>query len=339
MPERKQILVTDDDPAVRESFLMMLKGSYEVYTADCGKKCLEAIRQNRPDLVILDVNMPDLTGIEVFKEILKIDNTLPVIVITGVGTHKIAIDALKLGAVDFLAKPVNVQYIKTAIANIFTLRDKGIKALPTTEDLINKDYLPILKTLNRIIEAKDPFTREHSKRVSEYSVRIAHELGLSEDEQEIMEQTAFLHDIGKVGVAEAVLNKRDKLSPQEWTEVQKHALIGAEILEPLKLLHIEQSMIRHHHERYDGKGYPDHLKGEDIPLYARILSVADAYDSMVYGRSYRYAYTPIESLTELERCSGSQFDPKIVKALARILRKDKSLLKKGGKRNVSSEKS
>ncbi len=337
MEVKGQILVTDDDSGVCESFRMMLKGSYDVSVAGCGKECLTAIKQKRPDLVILDVRLPDMNGLDVFKEIIKIDETIPVIVITGVGTHKIALEALKLGAVDFIAKPVNFHYIKTAITNIFTVKDKGGKGLPSTEDLIAKDYLPILKMLNRIIEAKDPSTREHSKRVGKYAVKIAQELGLSEDEQEIMGQTAFLHDIGKIGVAEAILNKQEKLSPQEWVEVQRHALIGAEILEPLKLLHIEQSMIRHHHERYDGKGYPDHLKGEDIPLYARMLAVADAYDSMVHGRKYRYAYSPIEALTELERCSGSQFDPKIVKALARTLRKDKDLIKKGGKSNVQAK--
>ncbi|GAG05818.1 unnamed protein product, partial [marine sediment metagenome] len=168
-------------------------------------------------------------------------------------------------------------------------------------------------------------------KVSEHALKLAQELGLSKDEQEVMRETALLHDIGKVGIAEVILNKPDRLNPQEWAEVKRHSQIGEEFLQPLKVLHIEQSMIRHHHERYDGKGYPDHLKGEDIPLYARILAVADAYEAMTSERPYRRAFSPIEALTELERCSGTQFDPKIVEAFVTILKKDKGFLRKGGK--------
>lgn len=328
MEGKKQILVTDDESGVRESFRMVFKDSYEVLTADCGRECLRMAEQSRPELVILDVRLPDMNGLDVFKELRKIDAALPVIVITGIGTHQTAIDALKLGALDFLAKPIDFHNLRTAVDNVLSAQDKGVKGLPSIEDIITKNYLSTLKVLNKILEARDPYTREHSRRVSEYSVIIAKNLALSEDEQEVMRQTALLHDIGKIGIAEAILNKQDKLTPEEWIEIQKHTLIGAAILEPLKVLHIEQSMIRHHHERYDGKGYPDHLKGEEIPLYARILAVADAYDSMVNGRTYRCAFSPIESIAELERCNGTQFDPEIVKVFVKALSSDERFLRK-----------
>ena len=331
MERKKQILVTDDEQGVRDSFHIALKDSYEILTAGCARECLRVLRQSSPELVVLDVHLPDMDGIELLKEIKQENASLPVIVITGVGTHKTAIEALKLGADDFLAKPLNFYYVRTTIANSLLNKDGKRKSVPSTGDIITKNYLSSLRMLNKILEAKDPYTREHSKTVSEYALKIAQELGLSDDEQEVMRETALLHDIGKVGIAEAILNKPGKLNPQEWAEIKRHAQIGDEFLEPLKVLHIEQSMVRHHHERYDGKGYPDHLKGEQIPLYARILALADAYEAMTSERPYRRALNPIEALSELERCSGTQFDPKIVAAFVRILKKDKTFLRKGGK--------
>ncbi len=328
MGNKKKILVTDDEIGVRESFRMVLKDTYDVLTADSGKECLRIVKHNRPHLVILDVCLPDMNGMKVVKEIRQDNVSLPVIVITGVGTHKTAIEALKLGAADFIAKPLNFYYVRKAIANVFSEKNKTLKDLPSAEDIITKDYLSSLKMLNKILEVKDPYTRKHSKKVSEYAVKIAQELGLSLDEQEVMRETALLHDIGKVGVAESILNKADKLNPQEWSEIKRHAQIGEQFLEPLKILHIEQSMVRHHHEHYDGNGYPDHLQGKQIPLYARILAVADAYEAMISERPYRHALNSIEALTELERCSGGQFDPKIVKAFVRVLKKRISQTKK-----------
>jgi len=329
--EKRQILVTDDEQGVRDSFQMALKDSYSVLTADCARDCLEMVKSSPPELVVLDVRLPDMDGLDVLKEIRQINGSLPVIVITGAGTHKTAIKALKLGAVDFIAKPLNFYYVRAAIEHGLAHKVIGPEDLPSIEDVLTKNYLSTLKTLNKILEAKDPCTREHSKRVSGYAVIMAQELELSPDQQEVMRETALLHDIGKVGIAEVILNKPARLNAQEWAEIKRHSQIGEEFLEPLKMLHIEQSMIRHHHERYDGRGYPDHLRGEDIPLYARILAVADAYEAMTSERSYRRAFTPIEALTELERCSGSQFDPKIVQTFVKIFKKDKAFLKRGGK--------
>ncbi len=335
MNEKKQILVTDDEPGVRDSFRIALKDTYEVLTADCGRECLKMIRQVHPQLVFLDVRLPDMDGIEVLKEIKRENASLPVIVITGVGTHKTAIEALKSGADDFIAKPLNFYYVRTTIANSLSRKDKGPRGLPSTEDVITKNYLSSLRMLNKVLETRDPYTREHSKRVGECALKIAQELGLSLDEQEVMRETALLHDIGKIGISEVILNKPARLNAQEWAEIKRHSQIGEGFLEPLKVLHIEQSMVRHHHERYDGKGYPDHLKAEEIPLYARILAVADAYEAMTSERPYRRALSPIEALTELERCSGTQFDPKIVAAFVKLFKKDKNLLKKGGMQNVT----
>ena len=256
MEERKQILVTDDEAGVRDSFRMVLKDSYHILTTDSAKECLRIVKQSPPQLVILDVCLPDMDGIEVLKEIKRENASLPVIVITGVGTHKTAIEALRSGADDFIAKPLNFYYVRATIAKSLSHKGKKVKDLFSTEDAITRAYLSSLKMLNKILEARDPYTREHSKNVSEYAVKIAQELGLSGDEQEVMRQTALLHDIGKIGISEAILKKPERLNPQEWAEIKRHIQIGEEFLEPLKVLHIEQSMVRHHHEHYDGKGLP-----------------------------------------------------------------------------------
>jgi putative two-component system response regulator len=333
MDKKKRILVADDELGVIESFRIMFKDSYEILTANTGQECLNIVKQDNLQLLILDVGLPDMDGMDVFKSIRENNIYLPIIVITGVGTHKTAIEALKLGAVDFVAKPINFYYVRNTIENVFLTNHMEKPSLPTAGDVIAKSYISTLKTLNKILEARDQYTRIHSQRVSEYALKIAQELGFSPDEQEVMYQTALLHDIGKVGVAEMILNKPDKLNAQEWSEIKKHAQIGEEFLAPLQALHIEQSMIRHHHERYDGKGYPDHLKGEDIPLYARVLAVADAYEAMTSQRPYRKPISQGEAIAELKRCSGTQFDPEIVKAFVRTLEKENDLEKNLGENN------
>ena len=321
--KQAQILVADDESMVSESFRIALKDNYNVLMASSGKECLEIVKQAPPNLLILDIRLPDMDGIEVLEEIRKFNPSLPVIVITGVGTHQTAIEALKLGADDFIAKPLNFFYLRSVIANSLSPNNKRKKQLPTAEDVIIKNYLSSLKMLNRILEARDPFTKKHSQRVSAYSVVIARELGLSLEQQEVIRKTALLHDIGKIGISEAILQKPSQLTAEEWIEVQRHAQIGEGFLEPLNVLHIEQTMVRHHHERYDGSGYPDGLKGEGIPLYARILTVADTYEAMTSSRPYRKTVSSSEAVAELERCSGTQFDPKIVQAFKRALNKGK----------------
>ena len=334
MRKKKQILIADGEPAVRESFCIVLKDSYEVLTADCGKKCLKIVSEERPALVILDGSLPDMDGLEVLREVKRAYASLPVIMITAAGTHRTAIEALKLGVDDFIAKPLNFYYMRSTIARSLSRRDRNKTAggLPSNEDIITKNYISTLKMLNKILEARDSYTREHSKDVSKYAVKLAKELGLSADEQEVIKQSALLHDIGKVAITEVILNKPNRLNTQEWTEIKRHAQIGEQFLEPLQVLHIEQSTVRHHHERYDGKGYPDHLKGEEIPLYARILSIADAYAAMTAERAYRSALSSVEALTELEKCRGTQFDPKLVAVFVRMFKKDKSLLRKEDKK-------
>lgn len=322
MSLKTNILVVDDELGVRESLRMVLKDDYNVLTAANGQECLEMIKERNASLVILDVRMPDIDGIEVLKQIKDRCPQLPVIVLTGVGTHRIAAEAIKLGAVDLIVKPVNVAYVKQAIENALTGGDKKISAgnlISSTEETLKNDHLDTLKALSKVIESRDPYTKRHSEHVAKYAVEIAKELGLSTEEIEIIEQTALLHDIGKIAIKDSILHKPDKLNSEEWEAVKKHPLIGEELIQPFKLSHIEQTIIRHHHERFDGTGYPDRLKGEEIPIYARIIAVADSFEATVFNRPYRSKLSLQEAKKELERCKGTQFDPKVVEAFLRAL--------------------
>jgi response regulator RpfG family c-di-GMP phosphodiesterase len=322
MSLQANILVVDDELGVRESLRMVLKDNYNVLTAANGQEGLEMIKEGKPSLVILDVKMPDIDGMEVLKQIKDTCPQLPVIVLTGAGTHRIAAEALKLGAADFIVKPINAGSVKQTIENILTSGDKKMfegNPFPSTEKALKNAYLDTLRALSKVIESRDLYTKRHSELVAKYAVEIANELGLSTEEIEVMEQTALLHDIGKIGIKDTILNKPGKLNAEEWEEVKKHPLIGEELIRPFKLLHIEQTMIRHHHERFDGAGYPDKLKGEEIPIYARILAVADSFEAMVSDRPYRSKLSLEEAKKELERCKGTQFDPKVVEAFLRVL--------------------
>jgi len=322
MSLQTNILVVDDELGVRESLRMVLKDNYNVLTAANGQEGLEMIKEGKPSLVILDVKMPDIDGMEVLKQIKDTCPQLPVIVLTGAGTHRIAAEALKLGAADFIVKPINAGSVKQTIENILTSGDKKMfegNPFPSTEKALKNAYLDTLRALSKVIESRDLYTKRHSELVAKYAVEIANELGLSTEEIEVMEQTALLHDIGKIGIKDTILNKPGKLNAEEWEEVKKHPLIGEELIRPFKLLHIEQTMIRHHHERFDGAGYPDKLKGEEIPIYARILAVADSFEAMVSDRPYRSKLSLEEAKKELERCKGTQFDPKVVEAFLRVL--------------------
>jgi HD-GYP domain-containing protein (c-di-GMP phosphodiesterase class II) len=185
---------------------------------------------------------------------------------------------------------------------------------------IQDSYFEIVKALAQAIEAKDPYTHGHSERVMEYAVQIAQKLGLPEEEIKSLRYAAILHDIGKIGVRGIILNNPDGLTDQEYNEVKKHPLIGENIIQPIELLQPIRPLIRHHHEWYNGKGYPDGLSKEDIPLSARILAVADTYDAMKFDRPYRKALTEEVIIQELKQGSGTQYDPKLVEVFLEILK-------------------
>ena len=324
-----KILVVDDEEGSRESFRMILKEYHDIFTAKDGPEGLDLLRREKPQLVILDVKLPGMDGIDLLQKIKEIDAALPVIVVSGLGTHKTVIDALKMGATDYLAKPIDVVQVRTIVRRALFQAEKEAclerrpttNAIPSVEQVLESTYLNTIKTLCKILVKKDPYTRAHSQEVTHFALMIGKELGFSEEEQQVIEQAALLHDIGKVGVPDNILRKPGPLTEAEWDVMRQHPEIGKELLEHIQVLHLEQGIIRHHHERWDGKGYPDGLKGKEIPLYARVLGVADAFHAMISDRPYRKALPFATAVEELRQNSGTQFDPEIVQAFLRALEK------------------
>lgn len=313
MEQRNKILIVDDNVELVKlmEFNLSLLG-FHVLSAFDGEEALKKIDEAKPDLILLDITMPKMDGYEVCRRIKENKETrlIPVVLITALGKKEEKIKGLEAGANDFLTKPVDESEL---IARINAL----IKLKTITEELESVEN--ILFTLVNVIDAKDSYTRGHSERVTRLAVLLAERLGLSKEQINTLEKAAQLHDIGKIGIPEAVLNKPGALTNEEFEEVKTHSPLGEKICSPLKTLQPLLDIIRHHHERYDGKGYPDGLKGEEISIEARIIAVVDSYDAMASDRPYRERLSKEAIINNIKKGSGSQWDKNVAEAFLRIL--------------------
>jgi putative two-component system response regulator len=280
---RATILVADDSASNRELlFEILTHQGYQVVLAGDGRQALQAIRDQQIDLALLDVVMPIKTGFEVCFSVKSQPETrlIPVILVTGLTSVNERIEGIKCGADDFLSKPVNKEELLARVRSLLRIKEY-------TDELENAEA--VLFSLALSIEAKDPYTKGHCDRLSEFSVALARRLGLPQDQCVALRRAGVVHDIGKIGVAEQILVKKGPLTPEEWEVMKQHPVIGERICAPLKSFRLVFPIIRHHHEKLDGSGYPDGLKGEEIPLTARILQITDVYDALVTARPYRGA--------------------------------------------------
>lgn len=305
MPESPQtILVVDDDEGNLELLERLLsRAGYRVVRARDGLEALEQIERQPPDLVILDIMMPRMDGYGVLRHLKSHPEYryIPVLMFTAHADEKVR--ALETGADDFLSKPVDTYELQARVRA--HLRMKGfVDQLERAER--------VLFTLARIVEVRDQHTEEHTDRVARGALAIAREMGLPQELREDLEKGARLHDIGKVGIPDRILLKAGPLTEEEFEIMKRHTIIGYEICRGMRSLGEGLLVIRHHHERWDGKGYPDGLKGEEIPLLARIVAVADAFDAMTSDRPYRKAMPRRDALSILIYGSGKQWDPQIV---------------------------
>ena len=341
------VLIVDDEIGPRESLRMILKPNYNIYTADNGHKALEMIQQIKMDVVTLDLKMPEISGIDTLKEIRQVDPEVMVIVISGFGTLKTAIEAIRYGVFDYIPKPFNVPEIIAIIGKSVQRKKLNAKIRevisrvsdhPLFDDMVtengfcmpkemngdfhsrwhrseiseNGNCLEFARVLAYTLEENDPYTSGHSARVCYYSDLIAKRLCLSAKEQVEVQIASYLHDIGKMGISNRFINKKGTLTPADWAIMKQHTKKSIELLVPLSLSSNILSYILHHHERFDGTGYPDGLARDQIPLGARIIAISDAYDSMTSNRPYRQPLSNGEAKQELLKCAGSQFDPKLV---------------------------
>lgn len=323
----EHILVVDDEAGIRESFRMMLGDEYNISTAAGGSECLELLERGKTfSLVILDLRMPKLDGMEVLRRIKKINPGLPVIILTAVGTHQTVVDALKLGAADFIAKPADIYRVKEVVKKTL-LQTKtqsggfgGGREAISADELLKESFSEAINVLTEIIEIKSPRLAAHSRWTAKYAVAIAERLGFTREQIEIIRQTSMLHDIGKIGLSDELNDKpKNELTAEEQEQGKKHTELGERILKHFKLMHIEQAMIRHHHEWFDGSGYPDGLKGEEIPIYARIMAVANTFEAMTSAVYNKKPLSNYQAIEELRKASGTKFDPKIVETFVEII--------------------
>jgi len=303
---RPRVAVIEDDAAVRRVLGRILEDAgYGVLALPDGESGLRAIAEHQPDLVILDLTLPRIDGLEVCRR-LRADPAsvaLPIIVLTAHTSTSDMVAALDAGADDFVAKPFQQVELLARLRSSFRTREV-IRRMEQAHDIV--------VALANAVEAKDLGLKDHCRYLAYRSARLAAYVGLREGELEGVAYGALLHDIGKIGISEHVLHKPGPLTEDEFRIMREHPEIGERICDPLRMSRDFTPIIRHHHERWDGTGYPDGLAGESIPLGARIVALADAFDAIVRGRPYRAARSVEEAFDELRRHSGKQFDPGLV---------------------------
>lgn len=325
----ERVLVVDDHPPVARTVVRWLER--EGLTCDTAHTLPDArrlIARNDYDIVFADVHMPGGSGLDLAREVKEHDSTIQVIIITGSTTIETAVEALRLNADDYMVKPFEPGALRHAAERAgehrrLLLENRSYRR--TLEARVREQarrlerlYLSSIHSLVTALEAKDAHTRGHSDRVAEYAMKLLEELDTGID-PESMRVGARLHDIGKIGIRTDILLKDGPLDRDEVLQVHQHPSIGVQILSPLLDDQVALDVVAHHHERWDGRGYPDGLAGEAIPLAARIVAVADTYDAMTTARPYRAAATPGEAIAEILAEAGTQFDPAVVKAAARAL--------------------
>lgn len=330
-----KIIVVDDEQGIVDSLSIFLKRSgYDFTGLTNPLEAIERVRNEHFDMMILDFMMDPIHGDEVVEEIRKFNKDLYILLLTG---HKDLAPPLET------IKRLEIQgYCEKSdkFDQLLLLIESGIKSIEqmNTIKTINKQlhdkneeleraYLDTIGILRQTVEAKDPYTRGHSDRVSEYSVLIGKKLGLDEKTLHILKIGGLFHDIGKIGIPDSILLKESKLSDEEYSQIKNHPMIGVHMLGDAAIFKDILPIVKHHHERYDGRGYPSQLVGDDIPYVARIAAVADTFDAMTSKRSYRDSL-PIDVVrAEIERCSGTQFDPNIAKVFLDIMNNDFDLIR------------
>ncbi len=325
------ILIVDDEEAIRRLLKRRLTGEgYQCQGASGAYQALDELQNNEVELVILDIKMPGKSGVQLLPEIRTGYPDTVVIMATAITDTDIAIHCMKLGAYDYITKPFNLDEVVLSAGKALEKRrlelenrDYQLHLEEKVEEQagrIRDSFFNAITALAYALEAKDKYTGGHSQRVAEMSVAIAREVGLPQTSINKIELAGQVHDIGKIGVRESVLNKSGKLSDGEFQHIKYHSELGEHILTPIVEDKEILQIVRHHHERYDGTGYPDGLCGRQIPLGARILAVADSYDAMTSERSYRGAMSAETACAEIECGKNIQFDPEVADVFLRVSR-------------------
>ncbi|MGE4559735.1 MAG: HD domain-containing phosphohydrolase [Desulfobulbus sp.] len=347
-----KILIADDDSLVRMAIQKILTlFDHEVVAVESGRQVLEQVSEEF-DAIVLDINMPDMDGFETLERLNQQQVDIPVLFLTGVGTMDYAVKAIHLGAYDFLTKPIadielfNIKVKRAVEKRHYLLQEKAYKqqleseVRAKTRELAEKNLLleqysnhlenatvQIMSSLQAAMEEKDGYTAGHTVRVTELAMLLGHAARLDGDDLLVLRRASQFHDIGKLVIDLSCIRKPGKLTPEEWDLIKKHPETGASIIEPLTFMKREREIIRHHHEKLDGTGYPDGIRGDKIDSLTRIITIVDSYDAMTSRRNYRRNLTVPEAVGELRRCAGTQFDPELVEVFAGVVLSARSLYK------------
>jgi putative nucleotidyltransferase with HDIG domain len=347
-----KILIADDDSLVRLAIQKILTlFDHEVVAVESGRQVLELVSDDF-DVIVLDINMPDMDGFETLERLNQQHVDIPVLFLTGVGTMDYAVKAIHLGAYDFLTKPIadielfHVKVKQAVEKRHFLLQEKAYKqqlefeVKAKTRELAEKNLLleqysnhlenatvQIMSSLQAAMEEKDGYTAGHTLRVTELAMLLGQSARLESHDLLVLRRASQFHDIGKLVIDLSCIRKPGTLTTEEWALIKKHPEIGASIIEPLTFMEREREIIRHHHEKLDGTGYPDGIGGDELDMLTRIITIVDSYDAMTSRRNYRKNLTTPEAIGELRRCAGTQFDPELVEIFAGVVLSTRSLYK------------
>lgn len=351
------VLFVDDEINILKALQRLMRNeSIQVLTANRPAEAFELIDQHSPQVIVSDQRMPEMSGVDFLSAVRERHNDVVRMMLTGYTDMTIAVDAINKGEIfRLITKPWNDDELKATLRQAFdhydlkaeikrlnqVTREQNFKLQDMNKNLEEKvrdrtkqldeknqelrtAYIQTIRALAEAIDAKDAYTRGHSERVAVYSSRIGHEMGLDKEMIERIYFAGLLHDVGKIGIPDAIITKPDRLTPEEYEEIKRHPEIGARILEPVEFLHHIVPCVRHHHEWFDGctSGYPDRLAGDQIPLPSRVIVVADTVEAMTSDRPYRKALSLDVVVEELHKYSGSQFDPVPVNAFLKLLEEE-----------------
>ena len=330
------VFLVDDDASIRDalSLLISLKGLRAAVFAS-AEDFLEVYDTGWRGCLLTDLKMPGMSGIQLLERIRRTDQDAAVIVLTGAADVKTAIDSLKLGAFDFIMKPVNVEELLIAADRALERRqllidrrayqelletrvDQATRDLSAAYHELEETYRSTLEALGSALDTRDIGTEAHSRRVHGYALATARAFGVAPPMMRDLAHGVLLHDIGKIGIPDAILLKPGPLTPEEWTIMRRHPEIGRRLIERIPFLRGAVPIVYSHHEKWDGSGYPNALKGDDIPLGARIFAVVDAFDAMTFDRPYSKAVPFEAAKAEIKRCAGTHFDPAVVAAFLQV---------------------
>lgn len=321
----KHILIVDDNKTNLVMAKQELSAEYNVTPVASGAQALQFLEKKHTDLILLDINMPEMDGRETMQRIRANDAwaKIPIIFLTADSSPETEAQCLSDGADDFIAKPFVPRVMKSRISRILELHDLRndleVKLAEKTKQ-VELVTLNSIMAIAKAIEAKDTYTSGHSDRVAMISVEIAKRLGWEEERIRDLNYMALMHDIGKIGVPDEILNKPMPLQDDEWEILKKHSTVGGDILKNIRTIQNLYYGALYHHERYDGKGYPNGLAGENIPVEARIIAIADTYDAMTSNRAYRDRLPEDKVLEELEKAKGTQVDAELVDVFLQMLK-------------------